>query len=341
MNCPRCGVANPDAKNYCGDCGTPLDPNLAYLETFIKTEVRQSLDARFKDQKFLEIETSLAVVERVKGWATLFLYFLAIPLAILALVLATLGIKEYRDFKGLIRDAENQVKPRLEAAKASADTAKQQADEAQKEAADAKKVIQSASGVVTDVRNLSAQFSKLENQTSLLLKNATSNVDKQVSELNGKIEVAMKDIAEQQRKLASTNELVKSIFEKGTTEYFDTKNQGSRFAYVPVKVGPKGEEKSGAMIFMLMATIPIRQTIELKFHIFSQPKGSFFPIAKNVLAFNWADSTDTLKQFPLELTYIPDPTASEAPLFKALYVRDRRVYADETLIMDLQPIPEK
>lgn len=28
MKCPRCGVENPEGKNFCGDCGWPLSGNV-------------------------------------------------------------------------------------------------------------------------------------------------------------------------------------------------------------------------------------------------------------------------------------------------------------------------
>ena len=28
MKCQRCGVENPEGKNYCGDCGSPLSGNV-------------------------------------------------------------------------------------------------------------------------------------------------------------------------------------------------------------------------------------------------------------------------------------------------------------------------
>src|SRR5438876_4931820 len=108
MNCPRCNTPSLEGKNYCADCGSPLNPNLT------------------KDQKLVEWETSQAVVERVHGWAKLFAYFIAIPVAVLLLVLGIAGVKTYEDFKGLVHRAEEQVKPRLEQAKASAETASQQ-----------------------------------------------------------------------------------------------------------------------------------------------------------------------------------------------------------------------
>lgn len=53
MNCPRCKTAHPDGKNYCSDCGTQLNPSLTYLEDVVRDQIKESLEARFKDQKLV------------------------------------------------------------------------------------------------------------------------------------------------------------------------------------------------------------------------------------------------------------------------------------------------
>ena len=336
MNCPRCDTPNPEGKRYCADCGTPLTPSLVYLEEVVKAQVRESVDTRLKEQQFVEIETATAIVERVQRWAKLFGFFVAIPLGVLALALAVLGIQELRDFRRLIENAEGQIKPRIQQAKDSADAATKQADEAQREAGEARKTIEaqlsSASGATAQVQRLSTQVSALEKTTSQQMKSASDRIDKRTSDLDVKIDTATKDIAEQQRKLASTNELVKSLFSRGKTEYFDTKSSSTRFAYVPYK--------GGVWVYMLLADIPIRETVEIKFHVYSQPKSSYFPINSNVLFFNWGQTLEALQQQPLEVNYVPDPTQSKEK-FKALSVRDRRAYADEMLLMDSSTVPEK
>jgi hypothetical protein len=70
MFCPACNSENPDAKKYCGDCGSLLQEDA--LNTAIKKEVARELDARLKDQKVFEIETTQAIVSRVSDWAKLF-----------------------------------------------------------------------------------------------------------------------------------------------------------------------------------------------------------------------------------------------------------------------------
>ncbi len=328
MNCPRCNAPSPEGKRYCADCGTPLDPSLVYVEGFVRNQIKESLDEKFRDQRLVEIETSQAVVERVYGWSKLFAYFVAIPLALLLVGLGIAGIRKYEDFTALVRGAEGQVKPRLEQAKASAETATQQADEAQRKAEEAKKTVESelksASGVADKVQALSAEFAKLEKETSLQMKGASERADRQLTELGSKIDAATRDMAEQQKKLASTSELVKSLFSKGKTEYFDTNTANQRIVTVPLG--------KNTFVLLLLAQIPIRETLEIKFHIYSQPKDSYGVLRGNVVFFSWGDPLQALKQHPLEVTYVPDPTDT-GPVFKALSVKENNVYADDTVIM--------
>jgi hypothetical protein len=56
------------------------------------------LKEQTKEQKLLEIETAQAVVTRLSDWGKLFGLAVGIPLALLAVILAVLGIKTYADF---------------------------------------------------------------------------------------------------------------------------------------------------------------------------------------------------------------------------------------------------
>jgi hypothetical protein len=329
MNCPRCNTPTPEGKSYCADCGTPLNPTVTYLEEFVTKQVKESLDAKFKDQKLIEMEISLAVAERVIGWSKLFTYVVGIPLAVGLLGLSFAGIKKYEDFTSRIRGAEEQIKPRLEQAKTSAELAKQQADEALRIAGDAKNTIElqlkSAKGFNDKVTMLSAKVSKLEEQTSLRLKGQNESADKAVADLESKIDAATKDIAVQQKKLASTNELVKSLFSKTRTEYFDTNKASARAVVVPLG--------RGAAVFLLLTQIPIEQTVDVKFHVYSQPKDSYHVLRQNLVLFSWGDPADSIKQHPLEVNYIPDATDTTTPSIKALSVKDNKVYADDEVVM--------
>src|SRR5258706_12425512 len=123
MNCPNCSSPNADGKKYCSDCGTPLDPQSQALELLVKTKVETAIQAKFKDQKLVDVETSQAIAERLHGWGRLFGFFVALPVAVLLIVLSFLGIERYSDFKSMVGGIEQQVKPKLEQAKSDAEQA--------------------------------------------------------------------------------------------------------------------------------------------------------------------------------------------------------------------------
>jgi hypothetical protein len=336
MDCPRCNSPSADGKKYCADCGASFDPQTKYLETFVKSQVEDAIQQRFKDQKLVDIETSQAVVERLHGWAKMFAFFVGLPAAVVIVGLSIAGIQKYSDFKNMVSSIEQQVKPKIEQAKSDSEQAQTTARAAKSEAEDSKKTIEvataeakrqlgSATELAKNVRALSDRVSGLEQQTSSQMKGSSQRVDARVSELDQKIDAAAKDIADQQKKLASTDELVKALFSKGTTEYFPTTANGSNVVIAPLA--------NGALVFMLLKSAPIYQTIEVKFHVFSQPHGSYW-LSNNILIFSWGDPATNLKQHMLEVTYVPDPT-SKAPAFKSLSVRGNAVFADETKIMEL------
>ena len=190
---------------------------------------------------------------------------------------------------------------------------------------EAKKQLGSATELAKNVTALSERVSGLEQQTSSQIIGSSSRVDSRMTELDQKIDAAAKDIANQQKKLANTDELVKTLFSKGTTEYFPTTTNGSTVVTAP--------NQNGALVFILLKSAPIYQTIEVKWHVFSQPHGSY-GLSNNVLIFSWGDPAANLKQYPLEVTYVPDPT-SKNPAFKALSLKDNAVFADDTKLMDL------
>jgi uncharacterized phage infection (PIP) family protein YhgE len=336
MDCPRCHRPSPEGKKYCADCGAPLDPQTTYLASFVQKTVQDEIDKRFKDQRLVDIETSQAIAERLHGWAKIFAYCVGLPVAALFIVLSVAGIEKYSDFRNLINSVEQGVRPRIEQAKVAADQAQHAADAAKNETATAErtlgnvtsqinKQLGSATEITNNVRALSIRVTELEKQSSDQIRASSQRVEARVSELDQKFDTANKDIAEQQKKLASTDELVKALFSKGVTEYFQTATNSPTTVIVPLK--------SGAWVFMLLKSQPIFQTIEVKWRVFSQPRGSY-GLSNNVLFFSWGDPSDNLKQNPLEVTYVPDPTA-KIPTFRTLSVRDGGVFADETKLMDL------
>jgi len=303
------------------------------MESLIRSQVQESIASQFKDKRLIDIETSQAVVERVQGWAKLFSYFVGIPLGLFLLWLGIMGFEKYTDFTALVKNAETQIKPRLEQAKASADEANRQAEEAKQSAKEAKATIESelksSSELGKKVEKLSADFSELEKRTSAQVQSASRQVDTNVATLNKKIDEATTNIAEQQRKLASTDELVKGLFSARKTDYLDTKTGSTNCVAVPV-----GKQ---FFVVLLLSATPIPESIELKSHVAAQPRNSYGIMRNNVVYFLWGDALQTLQAYPLEVAYVADRNAS-TPLFKTLSYRDGVVYADSTAVQDFRNI---
>jgi len=284
------------------------------------------------------LEVSDAILTRLLLWAKAYALAVGGVLTVLALILGFFGVTTYRDFRRTIGDAQNTIQPMLARAKDDAGRAQQGADEANRESGAAIQTIETerkkierevklASDTSSQVQSLSREVSELQKRTTTGITKANLQIETDLNDLKKKVGAATDDIAEQQRKLASTDELVKTLFSKGITEYFQTSSPTPSIVIVP--------RQNGATVFMLLRSAPIYQTIELKFYISSQPRASYSPI-NNVLYFNWGDPPDNLKGHPLEVTYVPDPTSKVSP-FKTLYIKNGAVFADETKLMDVPP----
>ncbi len=141
-----------------------------------------------------------------------------------------------------------------------------------------------------------------------------------MSELGAKVDAADQEIVVQQRKLTNTSELVKALFSKGETELFiPAAGDNSKFCMISLP-------QKGANVYMLLKSVPIYQTIQLQFHIYVQPKYSYTMFG-NVLFFRWGDAVESIKQYPLSVSYVPDPTY-QGRSYSSLNVRDGHAFAD-------------
>ena len=54
MNCPSCGITNPDEQSFCGECGAnPRETVQSLSERVAKLELRAKSDGHFVAQKNL------------------------------------------------------------------------------------------------------------------------------------------------------------------------------------------------------------------------------------------------------------------------------------------------
>jgi len=130
--CQRCKSESPDGKRFCGECGAPLDSTLVatshLVDASVKTQIQSILAERYKDQKLVELETTQAIAARFSEWAKLLGFFLGIPVAVLLLILAALGIKTYTDFVAQIGKVQADVATALKAAQDNAAKLKSDGD---------------------------------------------------------------------------------------------------------------------------------------------------------------------------------------------------------------------
>src|SRR5258708_26701159 len=118
VECVNCRAQNPTGKNFCGDCGTPLgSASRAPFEPLLRRQILEILKEQLKDQKAIEMETSIAIASRVSEWAKLFGIYAGIPLAILVLTLAFLGIKSFTDLSASIETRRKDISNSLDEAR--------------------------------------------------------------------------------------------------------------------------------------------------------------------------------------------------------------------------------
>jgi hypothetical protein len=315
--CPQCKAENPQNKNFCSDCGSLLTPRLA---PFVRTQVEEYVRQNLKERNVVEIETSEAVAGRVLKWAKL---YYAVPVAILLAILALFGVSDYSDFHKTVRRATDELEPKLSQAITEADAATNKAQEAQARSSAPIKAIDAATSKMNAqlalAEQLSTKVTQLEDRNTAQIAKASKHVEDRVTELDKRVEGGSNAITEQQAKLTSTNELVTAMFSKGLTDWFSTTEPTSKS--VVSSVGQKG-----ATVYMLLKSAPIFQTVQIQFHVYTQPKGSY-GFKGNLLVFRWGDAAEGLKQHPLQVSYVPDPTY-HGPLYSALSVKDGKVFGD-------------
>jgi F0F1-type ATP synthase membrane subunit b/b' len=162
MLCPGCRFENPNGKLFCGDCGTPLNAN---FESPLQRMIDQSLSGRFRDQKLVEIETAVAITNRLQEWLKLFAFFVALPFVVM---LGILGVTSYEQFSKSIGEAENKIIVKLSKAEENAAQAERNASQELSKAQAAQnkidQVVSQALGLDKRVQDIKALALKAESQ---------------------------------------------------------------------------------------------------------------------------------------------------------------------------------
>jgi hypothetical protein len=148
---------------------------------------------------------------------------------------------------------------------------------------------------------------------------------KQVDDVKKQLDAASETITAQEKKITDTSELVKAIFARARTDSFEPTATPDQMVIIK-------HDDSHASIYLLLHEIPIEGSLQLQYHVFSQPKTSYEVLRSgdalvNVVGFRWGENSANLVGKILTASYIGDPTAQSA-LFKSLTVKEDRAYAD-------------
>jgi hypothetical protein len=128
IECALCTTSNADNAKFCSECGNALDRTINLSRELVRSQVREIIAERYKDQKVVEIETTQAIADRFLGWSKLLAFVAGIPIALLFLILSILGIKTYTDFSTQVDKARADVTAELASAQVGAKKLKEEGD---------------------------------------------------------------------------------------------------------------------------------------------------------------------------------------------------------------------
>jgi hypothetical protein len=285
------------------------------------------------------MDSSIRVFQRAWGWIKL-IFGIAVGL----LVLAGGGVFwKASDFWSGVDKAKQSVS---DSAKRSADEITETSSKSQRDilksvedsevaiSAASKDAIRQSDGVRksagrarVDFANASASIrADIENSRTQL--QAAGKLQPQMEEMRRQLAQATSEIQAQQKALSSSEEFVKNIFSSHRVEIFTLgQSPSDRYAVIP----PVGSPTGNTVVLILLGSTPIPGTLQLQYHIYSQPPNSYFNI-QNLVVFFWADPADNLRQKSLSVSYFPD--TADKDVIHALSQRDGRFFADD------QPLPK-
>src|SRR5215469_8343696 len=171
MECLNCGASNPEGKRFCGDCGALLDTSFGaikqYLDNNLRREIKTTLKEEFRDQKFIEVETTEAILTKLTSWTKLFAFFVGVPLIIMVAIFGFLGVRSYTDISTLITEAKTNLSQTLKIAEEKANEFKREGERIQTEYAELKSQLENTSVLAKQVNDLSAKVQNIEQQIKI------------------------------------------------------------------------------------------------------------------------------------------------------------------------------
>ena len=318
MKCFQCESDNPK-QSFCGACGAPL-----HLEAFIARQVKVEVGHHTQNRDLVEADSAARIFGKVFGWVKM----CAGAFAIILLPLAAVGIYKGADLFSAINSAKKSVSN--SAASAQQDVVKT-ADKERK----AIEIASTAAQIsLKEIRSTTIREGRAAVDTAIGAKvqiaRQTALVQTEIDGLHKQIETAdelqpemvsmREELTRQRQVLSSSQDLARSIFSSHQVEFF----QPDQAPLEHYKVLPR-LKGNGATVYLLLNKVPIAQTLQLQFHIYSQPNNSYVTI-HNLVIFSWGDPPDVLKSHQLAASYFPDP--ADGDLIRVLSEKDGRIYAD-------------
>lgn len=331
-HCYQCGKENPD-QAFCGACGSPLAFN-----DYISKKVKDQLADTIRDRDVLEMDSSIKVFKQAWDWIKLI-----IAIAVGLLVLAGGGIIwKAADFWSGVDKAKQSV---TDSAKKSTDDIARFSSQSKQDISSAldagKKAINMASSdavresqalketTLTTQAEISRQTAAFQRdiESSRQQLQAANKIGPEMEGMRKQLAQATHEIEVQQKVISSSEAFVKSVFSSHVVEFFHIgQPPGDRYAVIPPPAGSKM-----TVVLLLLHSVPIQATLQLQFHVYTQPQDSYFTM-QNLVIFFWADPPENLKTQQLSVAYFPDK--SDTDIIQSLSEHDGRMFADD------QPLPK-
>ncbi len=124
--------------------------------------INDASERRPQDSKLVEYEISEAIADRLIAWAKAFALLLGAPLAVLAVVLATLGIRSYADFRDRVQKGREAINGQMQEAAEAIKHQMQEATRLQEELAALRVRFTELAGIEHSVREIAAQVNRIE-----------------------------------------------------------------------------------------------------------------------------------------------------------------------------------
>ena len=85
-------------------------------------------------------------------------------------------------------------------------------------------------------------------------------------------------------------------------------------------------------MLLLLSQTPIKETVQLQYHVFAQQPNTYFVLAHNLMMFFWGEPVTNLETKQISVSYFAD--LGDKELIRSLSEHDGRWFADD------QPLPK-